>query len=371
MAKISLRIFSLRNFAWMFSATGLAISAHLTALDVQHRVPLCGAPESCEIVLTSRYSHIGPLPVSALGMLFYLIAALLLNREMSGGKIAKTGGLAWSFIGLLTSAVLVYLAVFRIHAVCQWCLGSAICSALLFATWGQIFGQEPRPFAMGQRVTQGILTVFVAFLAFLLSFAELEPPASQLAVPYSRSALADRSISTQIPRGFHSIGQGPPAIIFFGDLGCPACQYWYPRFREACRKQGARLVYRHFFKHQSVWDVTVLSERVPKNDFWTFVDEAMREEHDGGADRGDLMARWEHQGLESSVKDAEDRIHTDSKLARSLGFEVTPTIVWIDANGVQAVMSPGRALDALVKGRASDSSPQPGKKVKSNRVASN
>src|SRR5258708_38583242 len=50
---------------------GILDSSFLTYEKVRHIVPPCSAGFQCDTVLTSRYSQIGPVPLSAMGLLFY------------------------------------------------------------------------------------------------------------------------------------------------------------------------------------------------------------------------------------------------------------------------------------------------------------
>ena len=43
------------------------------------------------------------------------------------------GGFVVSLVGFGVSVYLTYLELFRIHAICQWCVGSAVLMTILFA----------------------------------------------------------------------------------------------------------------------------------------------------------------------------------------------------------------------------------------------
>lgn len=336
------RFLNWRTLALVVSIVGLCIAAHLTALDLQERVPLCGPTQSCETVLTSKYAHIGPVPTSALGIAFYTLSVFWLIFEMTGNKFAKLAGFCWSAIGLLMSAGLMYLAVFKIHAVCQWCLGSAVCTALLFASWGQIVSQTPRPFLLTWRAIFAFATIFSGFVAFVQPFTDAASSLQQ-PVPDSASSFKERKISEILPDARHTIGNGPPTIIFFGDLGCPACQYWFPKFRAMAAKKDAKFAYRHYLKHLSTRDMTALSEQIDPAKFWKYLDAVFASHGEEDA----VVAKWSKTKLQLSKEDANARIDSDTKLAKDLGFEVTPTIVWVDEKGVKRVLGPTGAYNEL------------------------
>ncbi len=345
MAKSLARVLNWRSLTLLTSVTGLSIAMHLTALDLQERVPLCGATQSCATVLGSKYAHLGPIPTSGLGILFYAMAVFWLVLEMTGGKFAKIAGFVWSSVGLVTSAVLMYLAIFKIHAVCQWCLGSAVCTAVLFACWGQIAAQEPRQFQLLWRALFSFSTIFVGFLSFLLPFASVGEGQDK-PVPFSATAVISRPNAQIIPEPSHTIGTGPPTIVFFGDLSCPACRYWYPKFRSLARTKDARLAYRHFLKHESALSMMELAEEVPPAKFWDYLDEGFAVDQDSD-DEEKLIKKWSKSVV--GRKSGRKRVDSDSELAKSLGFELTPTIVWIDDKGERRVLGPTAAYNELSK----------------------
>ena len=91
---------------------------------------------SCETVNTSRYATFLGLPVAAWGAGAYavLLALALLglqdrfamSRAISLALVALSG---WS---VLFSGWLTYLELFVIHAICVWCVTSAVIVALIF-----------------------------------------------------------------------------------------------------------------------------------------------------------------------------------------------------------------------------------------------
>jgi uncharacterized membrane protein len=91
---------------------------------------------SCEAVQTSKWATMFGFPVGAWGVVYYLfVLALALagltgqlvdSRRLSEILLVVTG------FGLVFSLWLTYLELFVIHAICQWCVISAILAAILF-----------------------------------------------------------------------------------------------------------------------------------------------------------------------------------------------------------------------------------------------
>ncbi len=108
-------------------ATWLAIK-HFT----QTIVP-CSLTHGCELVTTSQYSLILGIPVALLGSLYYftLIFGTIISLESKKERIFRLIT-RFSLAGFLMSLWFLFAQIFLIHAICQWCLGSAITSTLLF-----------------------------------------------------------------------------------------------------------------------------------------------------------------------------------------------------------------------------------------------
>jgi len=96
---------------------------------------LCGAG-SCETVQASKYARFLGRPVPLWGTLWY--AGLLVIAFLALGPAA---GKRWLDVllalvvsgGLLFSAYLTGIELFVLHAVCMWCVISAVLTVILFA----------------------------------------------------------------------------------------------------------------------------------------------------------------------------------------------------------------------------------------------
>lgn len=91
---------------------------------------------SCETVNTSKWATFLGLPVAGWGVAFYLgmfgLALLSVQQRHADSKGISQALVLYSGTGVLFSAWLTYLELFVIHAVCQWCVVSAvIVSAIL------------------------------------------------------------------------------------------------------------------------------------------------------------------------------------------------------------------------------------------------
>lgn len=120
------------------SIIGLADAGYITYEKVTGVIPVCGSGFDCGTVLASPYSQIGPVPISVLGILFYLSVFILSSGLFLGISPFKIN-LSWllkmlSGFGFAFSLILIALMAFVIEAWCLYCLISAATSTLIFLT---------------------------------------------------------------------------------------------------------------------------------------------------------------------------------------------------------------------------------------------
>ncbi|HEY3716216.1 MAG TPA: vitamin K epoxide reductase family protein [Jatrophihabitantaceae bacterium] len=116
---------------------GLAVSAFLTVEHFSSSTTLA-CPESatinCQKVTTSHWSHLGPIPVAVLGLVFFAAMSALCVPPVWRRRAldpARVGGAA---LGVVTALVLVWIELFRIDAICLWCTAVHVCSLVLLGT---------------------------------------------------------------------------------------------------------------------------------------------------------------------------------------------------------------------------------------------
>ncbi len=122
-----------RNSLWLASI-GLAVlgfidSIYLTWVKVAGAKAACAGVGDCESVNNSIYSEIGGIPIAVLGAGAYLAIILvgLLELHVPAWKealILATFGM--SLVGTLYSVYLTYIEVAVLHAICPYCVVSAV-----------------------------------------------------------------------------------------------------------------------------------------------------------------------------------------------------------------------------------------------------
>lgn len=107
----------------ILATIGLGIATYLTYVHYEKLKVLCLSSGGCETVQSSQYAKLGGIPVPVLGLVGYvgILGSLALRGE--AGRLA---GFGLALIGFGFSAYLTYRELFTIHAICQWCIGSAV-----------------------------------------------------------------------------------------------------------------------------------------------------------------------------------------------------------------------------------------------------
>jgi uncharacterized membrane protein len=121
----------------LLALVGLADSLYLTVQHLTGQSLRCTIVSGCSEVLSSPYSHIGPVPLAALGALAYFTVFSLAILAAFGYGFARPLLAGLSVIMFLMTLWLLYLQAFVIHHFCQYCLLSAVVTTVITAiVWG-------------------------------------------------------------------------------------------------------------------------------------------------------------------------------------------------------------------------------------------
>lgn len=115
------------------SFIGFLDASYLTVVHYTGANLICSFLEDCEIVTTSKYSLLFGIPVALLGTLYYLTILIfsLLYFDTKNLILLKIFP-ALTVFGFLASVWFVYLQIFVIKAICEYCILSAAASTILF-----------------------------------------------------------------------------------------------------------------------------------------------------------------------------------------------------------------------------------------------
>ncbi len=139
-----------RLIAAGLSALGFALATYLTLYKLGYVGTLACGTGQCETVQLSRWATFLGLPVAAWGMGYYgLVLVISLAGARGANADSRPLGLALllvTAVGALFSAWLTYLELEVIHAICRYCVVSALIATLLLVVaafdWYELGGVD-------------------------------------------------------------------------------------------------------------------------------------------------------------------------------------------------------------------------------------
>jgi uncharacterized membrane protein len=121
---------TLRRAIAFFAALGIGVAAYIAIAEAGGDSPVCLAGGSgCKTVADSSYSHVAGVNIAIFGVVGY---ALLLASSFLANDTARLGGFLIALGGFGYSIFLTYIEIFKIEAICQWCVASAVLMTILF-----------------------------------------------------------------------------------------------------------------------------------------------------------------------------------------------------------------------------------------------
>jgi len=121
---------ALRRAIAFVAALGVAVATYIAIEAAGGDAPTCLAGSSgCATVAKSSYSHVAGVNIAVFGIVGY---ALLLASAFFANDLARFGGFLVALGGFGYSVFLTYIELFKIEAICQWCVASAVLMTILF-----------------------------------------------------------------------------------------------------------------------------------------------------------------------------------------------------------------------------------------------
>jgi uncharacterized membrane protein len=121
----------------LLALAGLGASIYLTYEHFTQNASLACASNGvvdCAAVTTSPQSRVFGIPVAVLGLLFFvgIIPLLLPVAWRINTKLVRNGRLLASAIGICFVFYLVYVELFDVGKICEWCTGVHVITLALF-----------------------------------------------------------------------------------------------------------------------------------------------------------------------------------------------------------------------------------------------
>lgn len=121
---------TLRRVATFLATLGIGVATYIAIVEADGGAPACFAGGGgCETVAASSYSHVLGINIAVFGIVGYV---LILAAALLRGDGARMAGFVLALTGFGYSVFLTYLELFKIEAICQWCVASAVLMTLLF-----------------------------------------------------------------------------------------------------------------------------------------------------------------------------------------------------------------------------------------------
>jgi len=120
---------TLRIILIVLTVAGLGVASYLTYVHYSGIKVLCTGHGSCAKVQTSQYSKLAGVPVALIGLIGYagILASLLLPES----ETTRFATVCLTVVGFGFSAYLTGRELFSIHAICEWCVSSAVIMTLI------------------------------------------------------------------------------------------------------------------------------------------------------------------------------------------------------------------------------------------------
>lgn len=331
------RVNVLLAFVGLFIASMLSMS-HVLGIELP-----CGIGSGCDLVTQDPRSQVLGIPFAFYGLLGYVvIATISLIRLFAPDykpRQLHNLGYALSLVGLLVSIGLTYFSIRSIHALCTWCIGSAVTMSLLFVTHSIASMREREESPSRRPALDGLwILILTGVLLATLTSAGVDLTAKAKTVSVDRAALNDLNEADLLPPDAHITGpkSAKATVVMFGDLTCPVC-------REAYQFVTALMQKRHDFRfafrqlplefHPLARPAALISEMAgEKGRFWEYANSCYNTYPDTvndlvnmgsavGLDPATVRKRLKND--EDPVVEALDR---DAEVTQKLKLHSTPSV---------------------------------------------
>ncbi|HEU5063446.1 MAG TPA: vitamin K epoxide reductase family protein [Solirubrobacterales bacterium] len=121
---------SLQRAIAFFAAIGIGVATYIAIAEAGGDAPACLAGSTgCRTVAESSYSRVAGINIAVFGIVGYV---LLLASAFFANDAARLGGFVVALGGFGYSIFLTYIEIFKIEAICQWCVASAVLMTIIF-----------------------------------------------------------------------------------------------------------------------------------------------------------------------------------------------------------------------------------------------
>ena len=122
-------------FILLLAFCGLSDSIYLAEHEANNAPLLCNVQNlsGCNVVATSQYAHLFGISIAEYGVIFYALMFVVAALELVVfDRLLRRVLQVVSIIGVVMSLYLTFLEFFVLHALCIYCLASALIALLIF-----------------------------------------------------------------------------------------------------------------------------------------------------------------------------------------------------------------------------------------------
>jgi len=353
----------LNRILLVLSFIGLFVAGALSIEKLMNVSLPCGNTSGCDKVAAHPSSMLfGVIPVAYIGLAGYILfAALAIIRSMKTPwdvRLVNLGFGAAAF-GAAFSLYLQYISFFTIHAVCPYCLTSAITMIATFVVYfllTQAVKADPPPAGDLSKPD----TFLIGGLPFLVIVA-LALLGGTKADSHLDKGKIELNMANLVPANPNSFGpaDAPITVIEFADMCCPTCQRTAPKLKEFAidHSKSIRVIFRNYplKKHEFSHLAALMGEYAgEKGKFWDFTMSVMglNREPDSATELFEIAKSvgLDTDDLRKRLLDNKDPIYdllaTDISVADKVGVDSTPSFI-ILAKGVEPTSCGSNVVDKL------------------------
>ena len=123
---------------------GMGVSAYLTFVHYSGVPVYCTGAGGCHVVQASEYATLLSVPVAVFGLALYAaifaLALIAVRGRLRFTAVAPFAIFGLSLSGTMYSGYLTWLEVYRIYAICAWCVTSAgLLATVLVLSTAELF----------------------------------------------------------------------------------------------------------------------------------------------------------------------------------------------------------------------------------------
>jgi len=331
------RINVILAFAGLYIATMLSLSNFLGI-----ELP-CGIGTGCDLVTQDPRSRLLGIPFAYYGLFGYAVITTIvlirLFRPAFKSRALHNAGYTLSLVGLLVSIGLTLFSVRSLHALCTWCIGSAVTMSLIFVSHSLGSMRDPAEIKPRPQLDGLWIVVLACALLAGLSMGVTDLKTAEAQTTHvDRTTLQELDDADLLPTGVHVTGPktAKATVVMFGDLTCPVCREAYQTITELMqRRHDFRLAFRQLplSFHPLARPAAFISEMVAEQGrFWDFVS-ACYNTYPNSVD--DLIAIGVRLGLDAATirerlndpnDPAAEVLARDAAIERKLGLHSTPSV---------------------------------------------